>query len=93
MLEMKPRFTGVAMAALLVVAAGHPGYAEDATASKTPPTPTAAQTGAPPASLPRPSLAPDILSVQFPTPAPLTGCGLSRMSLIFVASTTWVRGF
>jgi hypothetical protein len=145
---MKPLFTGLAIAASLVVAAGLPGYAEDATASKIPPTPTATQTGAPPASLPRPSLtpktaepaslpdvagpapngnrrsagrylhlpssyrvletvldplaafpsashplAPDILSVQFPTPAPLTGCGLSRMSLIFVASTTWVRGF
>jgi hypothetical protein len=55
---MKPLFTGLAIAASLVVAAGLPGYAEDATASKTTPTPTATQTGAPPASLPRPSLTP-----------------------------------
>jgi hypothetical protein len=55
---MKPLFTGLAIAALLVVGAGHPGYAEDATGSKTPPTPTAAQAGAPPTSLPRPSLTP-----------------------------------
>jgi hypothetical protein len=33
---MKPRFTGLAIAALLIVAAGHPGYAEDATASQNP---------------------------------------------------------
>jgi hypothetical protein len=40
------------------VACCRPSYAENATGSKTPPTPTAAQTGAPPASVPRPSLTP-----------------------------------
>jgi hypothetical protein len=82
MIKMKTLFTALTAAALLAIASGLPGYAEDATASKTTPTPTTTQTGPP-----------DILSVQFPTPAPLTGCGLSSMSLIFVASTTWVRGF
>jgi hypothetical protein len=82
MIKMKTLCTALTVAALLAIASGLAGYAEDATGSKTPPTPTTTQTGAP-----------DILSVQFPAPAPLTDCGLSRMSLIFVASTTWVRGF
>jgi zona occludens toxin (predicted ATPase) len=55
---MKTLFAVLTVAALLVIAAGLPGYAEGATASKTPPAPTATQTGAPPASVPRRSLTP-----------------------------------
>src|SRR5450631_14854 len=63
MTEMKSRFTGLALAGLLVVAAALPGYAEDAAAPKAPAapatsTPAAPQTEAPPPSVPRPSLAP-----------------------------------
>jgi hypothetical protein len=52
MIFMKIHFTGLAIAALLVIGPALPGYAEDAAA------PAAAQTEAPPASVPRPSLAP-----------------------------------
>ena len=56
---MKTHFTGLAFAALLVVASTLPGYAEDAAAPTAAPAPPAAsQTEAPPASVPRPSLAP-----------------------------------
>jgi hypothetical protein len=53
---MKSHFTGLAFATFLVAASALPGYAEDAVA---PAEPAAAQTEAPPpASVPRPSLAP-----------------------------------
>jgi hypothetical protein len=62
MIEMKTHFTGLAVAALLVVAPALPGYAEDAAAPAAPAptaqTPAATQTQAPPPSVPRPSLAP-----------------------------------
>jgi hypothetical protein len=50
---MKMHFTQLAVAALLVFGAAHPGHAEDA--AKAPP--AAAQTVAPPASVARPPLA------------------------------------
>jgi hypothetical protein len=53
---MKTHFTGLAFAALLVVASALPSYAEDAAVPAAPP--AANQTEAPPASVPRPSLAP-----------------------------------
>jgi hypothetical protein len=52
---MKSHLTGFAVAALLVIGPALPGYAQDTTAPKAP---DAAQTQAPPASVPRPSLAP-----------------------------------
>jgi hypothetical protein len=53
---MKSHFTGLAVAALLVIASPLPGHAEDAAA---PAAPAAAnQTETPPVSVPRPSLAP-----------------------------------
>jgi hypothetical protein len=62
MIEMKTHFTGLAVAALLVVAPALPGYAEDAAAPAAPAptaqTPAATPTEAPPPSVPRPSLAP-----------------------------------
>ena len=58
---MKTLFTGLAFAALLVIAPTLPGHADDTT------TPAAAQTEAPPPSVPRPSLVPKTAE---PTPAP-----------------------
>lgn len=54
---MKSHFTGLAVAALLVIGPTLPGHAEDAAPAKSPAAP-AAQTEAPPPSVPRPSLAP-----------------------------------
>jgi hypothetical protein len=53
---MKSHFTGLAVAALLVIAPALPGHAEDAVAPAAPA--TANQPGTPPPSVPRPSLAP-----------------------------------
>ena len=56
---MKLHFTGLAIAILLVIGPTLPGYAEDAAApTAAPAAPAAGQTEAPPASVPRPSLAP-----------------------------------
>jgi len=63
---MKAHFTGLAIAALLVIGPTLPGYAEDAGAPAVPAAPAAAQTEAPPPSVPRPSLAPKAAE-----PAPL----------------------
>ena len=52
---MKSHFTGLTVAALLVIGATLPGYAEDAAA---PTAPAATQPEAPSASVPRPSLVP-----------------------------------
>jgi hypothetical protein len=54
--EMKSHFTGLAVAALLVIAPALPGHAEDTAAPAAPA--TANQTEPPPPSVPRPSLAP-----------------------------------
>jgi hypothetical protein len=62
---MKPPFAGLAVAALLVIAPALPGHAEDATMPAAPA--TANQTEPPPASVPRPSLAPKTAE---PAPAP-----------------------
>jgi hypothetical protein len=56
MIEMRNHFTGFAIATLLVVAAALPGHAEDA--APPPATAPAATESAPPASVPRPSIAP-----------------------------------
>jgi hypothetical protein len=53
---MKSHFTGLAVAAMLVIAPALPGHAEDAAAPAAPA--TSNQTAAPPPSVPRPSLAP-----------------------------------
>src|SRR4030081_2754355 len=64
MTSMKTPFTGLAVAAVLVIAPALPGYAEDAAAPRATPAPTTAQTPAsaqpeaPLPSVPRPSLAP-----------------------------------
>jgi hypothetical protein len=55
MIAMKTHCTGLAVAALLVIGATHPGYAEDAAA---PAAPAATQTEAPPPSVARPSIVP-----------------------------------
>jgi hypothetical protein len=52
MIEMKPYFTGLAVAALLAVGSTLPGYAQDAPAAP------AAKTEAPPPSVARPSIVP-----------------------------------
>jgi hypothetical protein len=57
MIFMKSHFTGLAVAALLVIGPTLPGHAEDAAPAKSPAAP-AAQTEAPPPSVLRPSLAP-----------------------------------
>jgi hypothetical protein len=71
MIEMKSHCTGLAVAALLVIGSILPGYAEDAAAPKTPAAPSttqtpATQTEAPPASVPRPALAPKIAEPASP---------------------------
>ena len=53
---MKHHFTGLAAAALLVIGSTFPSLAEDA--APIPPAPPAAQTAAPPPSVPRPSIVP-----------------------------------
>ena len=60
---MKSYFTGIAVAALLVIGPTFPGYAEDAA-------PPAATQAEPPPSVPRPSLAPKAAE---PTTAPAAG--------------------
>ena len=55
---MRMHFTILATAALLVFGSALPGHAEDAAATKAPPAPAAARTGAAPASVARPSLVP-----------------------------------
>ncbi len=73
---MKFHFTGLAIAALLIVGPILPGHAEDAAAPKDTMTPAATQTKAPPPSVPRPSLAPKIAepaspeTTAEPTPSP-----------------------
>jgi hypothetical protein len=62
---MKSPFAGLAVAVLLVIAPTLPGHAEDATTPAAPA--TANQTEPPPASVPRPSLAPKTAE---PAPAP-----------------------
>jgi hypothetical protein len=76
MIFMKPHFTGVAVAALLVIGFTFPGFAEDAV----PPAPQnpAAQTDAPPPSVPRPSIVPKTAEPASPPaaatePAPRQG--------------------
>jgi hypothetical protein len=73
MTQMKTHFTGFAIAALLVITATLPGYAEDAAA---PAAPAAAPAEAAPASVPRPSLAPKAAEPAAPQaatePAPRT---------------------
>jgi hypothetical protein len=66
---MKNHSTVLAVAALLVFGAALPGHAEDATAAKIPPAPAASQTGAPPASVARPSLAPKTTAEPAPSAA------------------------
>jgi hypothetical protein len=56
-IAMKTHFTGLAVAALLIIGPPLPGHAEDTTAAPTQ-TPAATPTEAPPPSVPRPSLAP-----------------------------------
>jgi hypothetical protein len=73
MIDMKPHFTGLAVAALIVIGSNLPGYAEDAAAPTTPAAPATVQTPAaqpetPPASVARPSLAPKAAE---PAPAPV----------------------
>jgi hypothetical protein len=68
MIDMKPHFTGLAVAALIVIGSSLPGYAEDPAAPATVPAPAAAQPETPPASVPRPSLAPKAAA---PVPAPV----------------------
>jgi hypothetical protein len=58
MIFMKPHFTGIAVAALLVIGSSLPSYAEDAVAPPAPSVPAAAQTEAPPPSVSRPSIVP-----------------------------------
>jgi hypothetical protein len=65
MISMKPHFTGLALIALLVIGPTLPGFAEDAVPA-TPAAPAAAQTGAPPSSVPRPSLAPKTAEPALP---------------------------
>jgi hypothetical protein len=67
MIEMKTHFTGLAVAALLIVGSALPSFAEDAAAPSTPAAPTAAQTEAPPLSVPRPSLVPKTAAPASPT--------------------------
>src|SRR5665213_3214550 len=55
---MKTHFTGLAVAALLVIGPTLPGYAEDATVPAGSAAAAATQPEAPPPSVPRPSLAP-----------------------------------
>jgi hypothetical protein len=62
---MKPHFTGVAVAALLVVGFTLPSLADDAAPAAAPP--PAVQTEAPPPSVPRPSIVPNTAE---PAPAP-----------------------
>jgi hypothetical protein len=73
MIDMKLHFSGLAVAALIVIGSNLPGYAEDAVAPTTPAAPATVQTPAaqpetPPASVPRPSLAPKAAE---PAPAPV----------------------
>jgi hypothetical protein len=63
MTNMRSYFTGIAVAALLVIGPTFPGYAEDAA-------PPAASQTEPPPSVPRPSLAPKAAE---PAAAPATG--------------------
>jgi hypothetical protein len=63
MTHMKPHFTGLAAAALLVIGSTLPGRTEDAAE---PPASAPATTQAPPPSVPRPSLAPNTVE---PAPA------------------------
>jgi len=58
MMFMKSYFTRFAVAALFVIGFNFPGLAEDAPAPAAPPAPQAAQTEAPPPSVPRPSIVP-----------------------------------
>jgi hypothetical protein len=67
-IEMKAHFTGLAVAALLVVAPAL-ANAEDAPASAAPPAAAAPQTEAPPASVPRPSIAPKTAEPAAPAAA------------------------
>ena len=55
---MKPHFTGFAVATLIVIGFTFPSLAEDAPVPAAPPAPSAAQTEAPPPSVPRPSIVP-----------------------------------
>jgi hypothetical protein len=57
MISMKTYFTGLAVAALLVIGPTFPGYAEDTAAPAAQAAPAATPTEAP-ASVPRPSIAP-----------------------------------
>jgi hypothetical protein len=66
MIHMKSYFTGFAIAVLLVTGSIWPGYAQDAA---TPAAPAATSSDAPPASVPRPSLAPKAAA---PAPAATT---------------------
>jgi hypothetical protein len=68
---MKTHFTGLAIAALLAIGPTLPGYAEDA-APPPPPAAAAPQTEAPPASVPRPSLAPKTAEPASPPAAAAT---------------------
>jgi hypothetical protein len=58
MIEMKARFIGLAVTALLVFVQARSSHAEDAAAPAAAPAPAAAQTEAPPPSVARPSIAP-----------------------------------
>ena len=85
---MKAHFTGLAIAALLVIGPTLPGYAEDAAAPAVPAAPAAAQTEAPPPSVPRPSLAPKAAE-----PAPLRGgrAGSTPASALRLPSLATIR--